>query len=305
MTRYSRAPSNALRAALEPRGVLGPLLQRRSVRGLALDVHLREGDHLHVYCGLTRLVDASLTRKHARIKAHPTYTNQACGTRLFRDWPLAEDGFAETLHHYYDNVLVGDRHLRGEGAVQAAWSALESPWFPFDREAVLGYGPMLGRAAGASPAVLAALSDLESMRGSGGWATPGPFGGEVDQLGIDVQGRLVLIELKDAASSPSKVYHSPLQLLQYVHEWAAAYEQVRPGLDALREARIAVGLSPPHLPMLSGGLRAVIGFGEDARSDEVRARFDVVLDIVNRHLPHGLAPIEVWKLTDGRPALAR
>jgi len=148
--------------------------------------------------------------------------------------------------------------------------------------------------------VQAARAALEAHGGASGWA-PLPktkVGAELDQLAVDPEGRLVLIELKDAAASPASVFYSPLQLLQYVHEWAAAYDAVRPCLDALREARIAVGLSPPSMPPLTPGLRPVIGFGEDKRSTEVRARFEVVLDIVNRHLPSGALPIEVWAVSE-------
>ncbi len=62
-----------------------------------------------------------------------------------------------------------------------------------------------------------------------------------------------------------------------------------------------MGMAPAKIPRLTGGLRPVIGFGEDVRSPEVRARFDTVRAIVNRHLPPGVLPMEAWALKEGRP----
>ena len=135
-----------------------------------------------------------------------------------------------------------------------------------------------------------------------GWAPPpaGKVGAELDQLAVDSAGRLVLIELKHAGASPASVYYAPLQLLQYVHEWAISFETVRNDLCALIDARREIGLSPADIPTLKGGLRPVIGFGPDIRSAKVRTRFDAVLAVAQRHLPEGVSPIEVWAMPDER-----
>lgn len=304
MIRYARAPSDALRELLGPAGFLAPLLAPRVVAGLPLDIHLREQGHIKVYCGLTGILDAGLTRGRVRITAHPTYVAQGCGAELFRTWSTDEPDFAAALERYYGGVVVGARWIVGEGAVQAAWSAVCDPWHPIDREAVLGYADAATRTrTRGATAVAAAWAELDPVRLAGRWPPPSvKDAAELDQLGIDADGRLVLIELKDAAAtSKSGMFYAPLQLLQYVHEWSAAYEVVRGDLNRLRDARIALGLSTPALPALSGGLRPVIGFGEDVRTAEVRARFDAVLAIANRHLPSGVPPIEVWAISQGRP----
>ena len=117
---------------------------------------------------------------------------------------------------------------------------------------------------------------------------------EIDQIAVDPQGRLVIVELKDA--SASKVYYAPLQLLQYVWEWRSALDAVRDSLQRLLDARVALGLTPVNVPRITGGIRAAIGLGDDGRSEEVKHRYERVLGVVNAHLPSGIPPIETWKL---------
>ena len=89
----------------------------------------------------------------------------------------------------------------------------------------------------------------------------------------------------------------PFQLLQYAWEWHGALEEVRADLQELIDARLSVGLTPAGIARLTGGLRAVVGFGTDNRTDEVRRRYGMVLDIVNRYLPPRVAPLETWEHT--------
>jgi len=63
MIRYARAPSPALLALLAPGGLLSQLLTRRGAANLQFDVHFREGDKIHVYCGLTRPIEVQLVRE--------------------------------------------------------------------------------------------------------------------------------------------------------------------------------------------------------------------------------------------------
>jgi hypothetical protein len=302
MIRYARAPSPDLRTLLAPGGFLAPLLAERTVAGLPLDVHLREGDRVQAYCGLTRVIDARFGRGRVRFSAHLTYTSQACATGLFRRWAAGEWGLEEALTTYFGAVVIRPALLQREGAVQAAWSRVRTPWVPFDREAVIGYADLDTQALHRSfPAIEAARAELDAEARSGGWApmSEGKVGAELDQIAIDPEGRLVLLELKDAEASPASVYYAPLQLLQYAHEWAAALPAVRGQVQELLDARIALGLSPAGLPRLNGRIRVAVGFGEDRRSAEVRARFETVRRIVSRHLPPGVAGVEAWTLDGG------
>ena len=170
------------------------------------------------------------------------------------------------------------------------WSRVSEPWVPIDREVVLeGQDDAL-----AFPRVRAALADLTAIAASNGWAAPAPGATELDQLGVDSCGRLVLIELKDASKSTASLYYAPFQLLQSIWVWHDAFDAVLDGVQALISARIDAGLTRP-IPRLSGDIRAVVGFGRDLRSPKVRRRQGVVLTVVNRHLPDGAPDIEMWE----------
>lgn len=308
MTRYARAPSAYLRALLAPGGLLSALLDRRAFSGLPLraDVHLREHDRVHVYCGLTRLIDVRLLRRKVRVRAHTTYSSQPCADGLFRAWSPDEAGLDDKVGRYLAGVQIRPTHVRAEGAVQAAWAAVTDPWIPFDREAVLGYESKTSRAAARfADAVQAARAAVAGVvKSDAAWAatSANKVNAELDQLAVDPSGRLVLIELKYGRASGASVYYSPLQLLQYVHEWARAFESVRADLRALIEARQAIGLSPPDMPALNAEFRPVVAFGSDLPNVDIRGRFEEVRTIANRHLPVGVAPIEVWALNAvGRP----
>ena len=107
----------------------------------------------------------------------------------------------------------------------------------------------------------------------------------------------MLLELKDASKRTSEVYYSPFQLLQYIWEWHGALEEVRADLQAIIDARVAVGLTPQGVAPLTGGIRAAVGFGPDCRTPEVKRRYNKVLKVANCHLPPGVAAIETWEHT--------
>lgn len=290
---YDRAPSPEFLKHLRTTGTLEPLLSlaKEKTGGVGLDLHFRRNDEIHVYCGMTRILTANfLWGRGVRITAHRTYATQACARDLFRTWHVGESGFSRALTNYVHGVKIGARWTKAEGEIQMQWSRVSKPWIPIDREVVLeGQADAL-----AFPEVRAALADLRAIAANNGWAAPTPGATELDQLGVDSWGRLVLIELKDASKSTASLYYAPFQLLQSTWVWHEAFDAVREGVQALINARIDVGLALP-VPRLSGDVRAVVGFGRDARSPEVRRRYDVVLKVVNKHLPGGVPDIEVWE----------
>lgn len=335
MRRYCRTPSPNFEALLAPGGFLSPLLRRRDVAGLPLDIHLRAEDHVHLYCGLTRLADvrSSSDGRSIWLDASETYKGQNCARSLFRRWSVEEKGFETALNTYFEKVKVAPRHCEKEGAVQSAWAGVTRPWTPFDREAVFGYDnteeqtksrifPQVAKARAElmllrakHPEKWAAMPDTKARSRPAKAVRPGRSvtkgrqvkavkqPAELDQLAVDASGRLVLLELKH--SKASGVCYAPFQLLQYVHEWACALDEVRADLHKLIDARMALGLSPRDMPRLKAGIRPVIGFGADGRSAEVRARFEEVRALVNHHLPEGASPVEVWVVDNsGTPQLA-
>ena len=269
---YDRAPSAELLEMLRPGNFLSPLvdLNKRAVGDHVHDVHFRSGDEVHVYRGLTRLLCVKRFKRSANVKVTAVckYSSQQCAEKLVRTWCSEECGFRERLNDYLHNVCVNPRFLCGEGVIQQEWAQVTWPWIPFDRE---------GR-----------------LRGGGR--------NEVDQLAVDSNGRLVIIELKDA--SDSEVYDAPRQLQRYAREWHSALKRnphIQHKLQAVIEARVALGLTPEWITPLSHGIRAVVAFGPDKRTDEVKRRYKAVLKEVKADWPEGVGFIETWEFTDGGP----
>ena len=325
---YERVPSRRLCQALAPDGFLAPLLVERTVAGVGLEQHLRRGDEVHLYCGLTCLVKGGLEGSGSVwIESHRRYACQPCASRLFRQkrkkrvsrdyrrdsWSVGEPGLAEALDTFLTGVRVDRRQTR-EGAIQARWSRIGEPWIMIDKEAALAYPSAAARdrllKKAFHPSVKEARSELMALALSrrslpkrrDRWAMPpDPKDSlKLDQLAVDPAGNLVLVEVKDASGSPSKIYYAPFQLLQNVWEWHFALDEVRESLQELLDARVDLGLTSPATPAVSGGIRAAVGFGDDGRSGEVRRRYAQVLAVANAHLPPGVAPIETWVLAEER-----
>ena len=306
---YKRAPSQELVSLMMEGGFLRPLVEvsKRQVSGHYHDVHFRSNEEVHVYRGLTRLLTVRrMSDGTVNLTAHSTYKTQPCAQDFLRDWRLDETGLDEGLDHYLREIDVDPRWTAGEGQIQERWSRVITPWMPFDREAVLEGPHRKGRDFAR---VQEAIDDLTRLctaetESAKRWARPWATGAELDQLAVDEKGRLVLIELKDARKRSADLYYSPLQLLQYIWEWDCTLGTVRNDLQAIIDRRVAVGLTSHDIPPLVGGVRASIGFGNDNRSSEVKRRYEMVLEVVNQHLPDGVEPIETWEHTDAGPRLA-
>ena len=293
MIRYARAPGDDLLRALK--GPLASLLLPRSVAGLALDPQLREGNCLMLYCGLTRVLCATLRKEVVTLTAHKTYRDQPCAAGVLRKWQLGASGFDEAVNDYLAQVVVGASHVRREGAVQADWAAIGEPWVYIDREAVIG--------GGLSPSSEVAEA-IEAVRAiATGWARVSePKGAnELDQLAVDPEGRLVLVELKDGGAKD--VFYAPLQALRYAWEWSGAVRELLPELEALIRAKQDVGLLPRDLPALTGELRVAVAWGARQPSREVERRLGMVRGTVKPFLPAGIPDIEIW-VARGEPLSA-
>ena len=311
---YSRAPSEALRDFLMPDQSQGPLLELDGqVRGgYECSVHFRRDDEVHVYRGLTRVITAKWLKSGGlKVPAdnRNSYAEQLREGGLYGKWHTLGPDFKDLLDRYLDGLEVSRRQTAKEGTVQMLWSRVQDPWVPFDREAELSYQSKPHRKEATDfPEVNDALAKLENVyeahRGESGpnrWKEPPKSGRKLDQLAVDSEGRLVLLELKDGLGGNAGVYYSPFQLLRYVWEWLSAWEEVRDDLRELIEARKYLGLMPRSTPVLAEGIRAAVGFGHATPGGRTKERYGMVLEIVNRHLPPEVAPIETWKHSDVGP----
>lgn len=309
---YSRSPSPELQDLMKKGGFLSPIIRIAGKKigqlALSLDVHLRPDDQVHVYCGHARILVAVRTKGGA-VKINADRTYQKYHKEFFRTWQTDEPEFEESLNDYLNKVSVADRFTDKEGKLQTDWSRVTVPWVPFDREAVLSYKNVKKEDRNIRfPEVEMARSIIRDIASRPGrdakpWAKPeSRLGNEVDQLAVDKEGNLVLIEIKDAAASSAQVFYSPLQLLQYVHEWRRAFGwlSVSSHLQKLVDTRIDLGLMP-KVPPLTGGIRAAVCFGEDNRSDEVKRRYYETLGVINAYLPAHVLPVETWSYGEKGP----
>ena len=302
---YRRASSEELLALFAEGRILAPVLEfaRRNVGGHCHDVHFRENDCVYVYRGHSAVLQIRRYKRAGdlNVSADKKYKGTLLTEGIFRRWSLEEDGFEAAICDYLNRVDVGGSLTLGEGDIQLRWSKVIQPWTPFDREAVLGYGNYARgeerKNARKFDQVAEARIELEK-RGLAKLPRPGR---ELDQLAIDREGQLVLLELKDGSKCNAEVYYSPYQLLQYVWEWHAALEAVRIGLQELVNARNRLEMSPHRIPKLTGGIRAAVGFGFDTPKGDTELNYARVLEIVNRHLPNGVTPIETWAFTGTGP----
>ncbi len=304
---YDRTPSEELLALLAPGKLLAALTDKDlQVKNLntPVDVHFRANDWVHVYCGLTRVVDMHLDKNKKgklRVTAHQTYRNQDCSRHFLQDWDPKDLSFMKEMRRYLERVCVHDRHVKGEGRVQLMWSRVTSDhWVPFDREIRLE-----NQERSQCSELRSAFMELKNLwrkhsreRGKGRWKEPKKTAVKLDQLAVDQEGRLVLIELK---AGRTQDYYAPFQLLQYVWEWHRAF-QTSPNLlqdvKRLLDARVRAGLTPQPKTPLTGRIRAAVCLGTDERTCEVKRRHNRVLAIVNENLPPGVGDIETWEFKD-------
>lgn len=258
---------------------------------------------LSLYVGGTSVLSVRLLGEEVELSTHRSYGAALFeGARSVGEYLVlraAVDGLSERVGEYLDQVKIKRRFLESEGAVQSAWSRVEAPWMNLDREAQITYASREEqRALREAPEVAVASAEVQAL--AAGWAPVPPpnRAAKLDRLAVDGEGRLVLLELKDGAASAG-LYYAPLQLLQYVWEWHRALESLREGLEALRLARVELGLSPLEIPGISGGIRPVLAWGEGSPRAEVGRRLRQVLAVANRHRPAGVGEMEIWGLRGG------
>ena len=318
---YKRAPSAELLKLLIPGGDLSWLvdLGKEPFVEHQHDVHFR-GNEIHVYRDGARLIRAKwLTNlRKVDISADKKYMDETCVEGFFDRHSVSytfNKEFQGNCAIYLCGVDISSNQKGKEGAIQMKWSRLDKwPWVPFDRECRLSHqsmeykGEVEERIAKDVDGALCELKEIykahDSLKGSARWAKPAISGGQIDQLVVDDEGRLVLLELKDGSNKNKGIYYAPFQLLQYIWRWHNAIEEspsLWGDLQALIDSRKNVGLTRKGAPKLAGGIRAAVGFGHDIPTAKIKERYKKVLGIVNQHLPSGVDPIETWYWSKNGP----
>ena len=83
-------------------------------------------------------------------------------------------------------------------------------------------------------------------------------------------------------------------------EFQEALKKYLGDVKELINARKQLGLTAKDISLVCG-IRAVIGFGCNTRTVEVKCRYEKVLRIANQHLPSDVLPIETWAWSDNGP----
>ena len=318
---YKRAPSKELLELLVGDGDLSWLIDlgKEKIAGYHHDVHFR-GKEIHVYRDGARVVKAEwfTSLKKVDVSADKKYMNETCVEGFFGRHEVGDTlsgGFKDKLKCYLDKVDIASNQKGKEGAVQTKWSRLEMcPWTPLDRECRLSHQSMTYKEEveeriakdvdGALRELKKIYRDHDNLKGAARWAKPAIAGGQIDQLAVDDEGRLVLLELKDGSKNNKEIYYAPFQLLQYVWRWHNALQESPSLLCDLQElirARQQVCLISSDVLDLTGCIKPAIGFGCDIPTAETKNRYKKVLEIVNCYLPPDVPHIETWAWKDGRP----
>jgi hypothetical protein len=199
-----------------------------------------------LYCGLTKVIDVVESGGAIRLvgtTAHPKWDAQWAAFRPAAAWytdvPALED--------YVDSAIRGvAARFTNEGAVQAMLcTRAGSLYSVVDREAVIGFSNTAERVntyGRLREPLHAAFSGASEDK----WLVPKPFGGELDLLAIDPEGRLLVVEIKPG-SSTSGITWAPLQAIFYAELFRAwSTECGRASVDVLEsmlKQRIALELT--------------------------------------------------------------
>jgi hypothetical protein len=273
---FDRHVSDDLESALERGGSLRPLVDL----GLAdprVDVQLRRRGSTSwasFYCGLTSILDVVERGGKLVFKAHPTH--QAAGA-FDAEWSSAAsiDGAQERISmvaSYLTRLLlpggVSQRYTDGEGALQTAIARVVSSEFGvFQREVVPSFPSEAIRDQLVDPLMERMWSAIESHPEQDKW-WPGvrdrgakPRSGlEIDLLGIDRMGRLLVIEakpsdeLKGLAWAPGQVRLYSEVMAMWLENDPAAPDHINEMVD--QRARIGLSTASHHVPT-NGSIRIV------------------------------------------------
>lgn len=301
---YDRTASQALLDALKPKGVFPYLAEIAHTQHLA-DLQLRgypgkKRCWATLYVGLTKVLDVFEKRGEFWLKgkAHPLWDTE---------WEIRQPAdhwhtLVEPIRQYLDATIGGvAKQFTNEGAVQAMLCTRASALFSvIDREAVIGFSNTAERIS-TYERLQKPLHDACVLEPAPKWFKPKKFGGELDLLAVDPQGRLLVIEIKPG-SSTSGITWAPLQAMFYAElfrAWSAeAGEASHANLQSMLKQRVTLGLTQDPVRSLRYPLEIVpvIAIGGEP-SNAALARLWVVRDaLLASHADW--SNLEVWRVEE-------
>ena len=274
--RFRRHVGPGFEAALAVGQPLRFLLDGAAVQGegsLPLVPHLRDGNSLMLYAGLTRVLDLVYLegRREFAPSAARAYEMHRHGIK--RRYPAADAAnLAGDLDRYLSAVRLRPQFVRREGRCQA-WLSQRfgadrsgaQDWAVIDSESVIGFPDSQARRRFWAPILergrraLAVLAESPKLFGRD--ICSRCFGGELDLMLWDPAHReFLIVEVKDGASA-SGIYLSPLQVSCYLAAWRRfALEQPDEALSGLcdllaQRQRLGMVRGPCKLPQTQTDLR--------------------------------------------------
>jgi hypothetical protein len=179
-----------------------------------------------------------------------------------------------------------------------------------DREAVLGHVNSAVRSATTDPVEIALNEALSAAdNGEPWWPTARgkvKFGGELDVLAVDDEGRLLAVEVKPA-NAVAGIAKSPAQVALYATLWSTWLTETDYSTEVLQgmldqRARLGLGRAGPLVPPET--VVPVVALGPGKLSKEALPRLRQVAQAIQPVLQArpSVAPLELWLVDElGRP----
>lgn len=298
---YDRTVSQCLLDELRPNGAFGFLAQLPRTWHLT-DLQLRAypgkpACWATLYVGLTKVLDVHerggifrLVGKAAESAWDPVWENGHSA-----DWFRNQPGVVAYVRGALGQVA---ERFTNEGAVQAMLCTRASQLFSvIDREAVVGFENTAARTA-TYRAEQAPLLGACKTDPAPPWFKPKPFGGELDLLAVDDDGRILVIEIKPA-SATGGIGWAPLQATFYTRlfrAWAGeAGDRCGQILQSMLHQRVALGLTRDPLRSMRTPVEfvPVVAIGGQPRSSKALPRLQRVQSaLIDAGV--GEAGLEVW-----------
>lgn len=320
--RFDRSISAELMDKLRPGGSFHGLLERRAASPDVLDVQLRHDQRgrrswVSVYLGLTSVLDVDERRGAFRLRAHATHRSSGTFDDAWLTWQSAAQMEAAwpAVEGYLDRILadgmVDARHLQREGLVHGALASGRSEAFgAVQREATVWFRSSSAQRELTDPwrhRIWMAMR--EAGRADDAW-WPGVrdrgqdprLGLEADLLGVDSQGRLLVIEAKPSSEVKGLAW-GPAQVRLYAEMFAALLDDnpvAGEALDRMTDQRAALGLLDPgwrFAPQPGLPVVPVLAVGAGPRSPVTFERIAAVAAALEAAPQNDrIQPLEVWLL---------
>ena len=314
--RFDRSLARDVESLVAPGGALHALVTNPGTKdGEPLDVHLREGNIVTLYLGLTKLLDIRLMAAAVKLSADSFYREQTAARAIFP----SQDNSAQVLPHqlvsawdtYRDNLQVQKGKVGQEGPWQTRLSRrygpgfrTTDPWCVIDRECVIGYPNARMRKAilddlkARHTPVAQALRANQELRLKKG--SQELRGNEVDALAVTPRGDLFIMEVKHGRDAAG-LYSSPIQLWGYLEQWRKLREAqpgLRESINQMIEQRKRLKLLPEHAPTLREGfeLKPLVMVGGPPPSPEVLRRLNGVRELVERFHPSSVGGLAIEQI---------